>query len=401
MTKAAYFDCFSGASGDMILASLLDAGADLDRIRDSLNSLPLGDFELTASQTKRGLLRASQIKVSFSSTGQPHRNLASILKLIDQGKLEDSVKSQASKIFQRLAQAEAAVHGTDIQKVHFHEVGAVDSIVDIVGSCIALNLLGVDKLYCSEIVTGSGTVQCVHGELPIPAPATAQLLLGVPTKIGYPGNELTTPTGAAILTTLAQQFGPSPDICSEKIGYGAGQADPPDHPNVIRVTIGQLQGTSTTSDQLWLVQTNLDDARAELIGPLYDLLLESGALDVYVIPVQMKKNRPGLVLSVLVPPDKLAEIENLLFEHTPTFGLRRHLCQRSMLDRKIVQVQTRYGVLSVKVGYRGQKELTVAPEFDHCQAAATRHGTSAREVYNEALLCYRQMTQDHQQGQQK
>ncbi len=399
MTRAAYFDCFSGASGDMILASLVDAGAELERIRDSLNSLPLGEFEWSTSQVKRGLLRGCQVQVAFSETGQPHRNLSSILKLIEQGKLEESVKSLASKIFHRLAEAEAAVHGSDIQKVHFHEVGAVDSIVDIVGSCIALHLLGVENVYCSELATGSGTVHCAHGDLPIPAPATAELLLGIPTKLGYPGYELTTPTGAAILTTLAQQFGPSPDICAQKLGYGAGQADPPDHPNVLRVTIGQLQGApsqmSTTSDQVWLVQTNLDDVPAELIGPLYDLLLKGGALDVYVIPVQMKKNRPGLMLCVLTPPDKLAQIEDLLFEHTPTFGLRRHLCQRSMLARKTVQVKTRYGVLGVKVGYRGTKELTVAPEFEDCQAAATRHGVSGREVYNEALICYRQMTQDH------
>ena len=401
MTRAAYFDCFSGASGDMILASLVDAGADLEKIRDSLNSLPLGAFEIAASQTKRGLLRACQVQVSFSSTHQPHRNLASILELIEQGQLEDSVKSTASNVFRRLAQAEATVHGSDPQEVHFHEVGAVDSIVDIVGSCIALDLLGVQKVYCSQIATGSGTVHCAHGELPIPAPATAQLLLGVPTKLGYPGYELTTPTGAAILTTLAEQFGPSPDICAQMLGYGAGQADPPDHPNVLRLTIGQLHGVAATSDQVWLVQTNLDDVRAELIGPLYDLLLESGALDVYVTPVQMKKNRPGLVLCVLAPPDKLTEIEDLIFEHTPTFGLRRHLCQRSVLARKTVRVRTRYGILGVKVGYRGQKELTLAPEFEDCQAAATAHSVSAREVYNEALGCYRRMIQDNKEAKKK
>ncbi len=395
MTRAAYFDCFSGASGDMILASLVDAGADLDRIRSSLSSLPLGDFELTTTQVKRGLLQARRVQVVISSTDQPQRNLADILKLLDEGKLEDSVKSLAGKIFHRLAQAEALAHGSDPQKVHFHEVGAVDSIVDIVGSCLALNLLDVEKVYCSQIATGSGTVHCAHGDLPVPAPATAQLLLGIPTRVGYPGYELTTPTGAAILTTLAEHFGPAPDMSAEKLGYGAGQADLPDHPNVLRVTIGCLQSapgdTTTQTDQVWLVQTNLDDARPELIGPLYDLLLDHGALDVYVTPVQMKKNRPGILLSVLVCPDKLAEIEDLLFEHTPTFGLRRHLCQRAKLARKTVQVQTRYGTLRVKVGCRGTKELTVAPEFEDCQAAATRHGVSGREVYNEALLCYRQM----------
>jgi len=397
MTTAAYFDCFSGASGDMILASLVDAGAELDRIRDSLNSLPLGDFELTASQVNRGLLQARRVQVVIPSTDQPQRNLSDILKLLNDGHLDESVKSLAGRIFHRLAQAEALAHGSNAQEVHFHEVGAVDSIVDIVGSCVALNLLGVEEVYCSGIATGSGTVHCAHGQLPVPAPATAQLLLGIPTTVGYPGHELTTPTGAAILTTLSEHFGPAPDMCTEKLGYGAGQADFPDHPNILRVSIGRLQSarsdSTIQSDQVWLVQTNLDDAPGEFIGPLYDLLLERGALDVYVTAAQMKKNRPGIVLCVLVGPEKLSEIEDLLFEHTPTFGLRRHLCQRSKLARKTVEVQTRYGMLRVKVGWGGGKELTVAPEFEDCQAAATRHGVSGREVYNEALLCYRQMSE--------
>ena len=409
MFKAAYFDCFSGASGDMIFAALLDAGADFVQIRSALDSLPVKGFELTSTQVKRGLLRASRIQVNVCSTDQPHRNLSDIKKLLDHSELHESVKSLAGSIFERLAQAEAIVHGTSPQEVHFHEVGAVDSIVDIVGSCLALHLLGIDKVYCSQIATGSGTVHCAHGNLPIPAPATAQLLVGVPTKVGYPDHELTTPTGAAVLTTLAENFGPAPDMRTERIGYGAGQADLPGHPNVLRVTIGRLLSVpgeaDDQTDQVWLVQTNLDDTPAELVGPLYDLLFAQGALDVYVTPVQMKKNRPGLLLSVLAPPEKLAEIEDLLFKHTPTFGLRRQLCHRAKLSRKTVQLQTRYGTLRVKVGSRAGSELTVSPEFEDCQAAAARHGVSQREVYHEALLCYRQMAQPspqpHKEGQEK
>jgi len=392
MTKAAYFDCFSGASGDMILAALIDAGAEIEKIRAGLASLGLQGCELNVSQVKRSSLRANRVEVSVSGTNQPQRHLSDILSLIDNSKLVESVKSRAGQIFRRLGEVEAFVHGTKVEKIHFHEVGAVDSIVDIVGTCIGLDLLAIEKFYCSELATGSGSVHCAHGDLPVPAPATAQLLVGIPTRVGYAGRELTTPTGAAILTAVCKSFGNCPDMRSEKIGYGAGQEDLPGHPNVLRIMIGELQaGDSNESDQIWVVETNLDDATGELIGTLYEVLLARGALDVYVTPIQMKKNRQGVLISVLVGPEKLAEIEDALFEATPTFGLRRHLCQRSKLARRIVQVQTPYGEIRVKVGLRGTKELTAAPEFEDCKAAACRHGVSPREVYNEALTCYRKV----------
>ena len=378
----------------MILAALVDAGADLTQIRSCLASLDMHGYELSASQVKRASLRANRVEVSISSDEQPARKLSDILGLIDKSELTESVKSRADRVFLRLAEVEAAVHGTAVEKVHFHEVGAVDSIVDIVGSCIALDLLGIEKLYCSEVATGSGTVRCAHGNFPVPAPATAELLLGVPTRVGYPDRELTTPTGAAILTALCEGFGPAPDMRVEKLGYGAGRDDLPGQPNVLRVMIGELEsgvGDQTESDQVWLVETNLDDAPGELVGPLYEVLFARGALDVYVTPIQMKKNRPGLLVSVLVAPENLLEIETALFEQTPTFGLRRHLCQRSKLLRQTVQVQTRYGVIRVKVGRRGPEELTASPEFEDCQAVASRHGLSPRQVYKEALACYRQM----------
>ncbi|NIA06952.1 MAG: nickel pincer cofactor biosynthesis protein LarC [Actinobacteria bacterium] len=394
MTKAAYFDCFSGASGDMILAALIDAGADLEKIRSELASLGLQGYELKVSQVKRASLRANRVEVSVSSDDQPNRHLSDILTLIDNSKLGELVKSRAGRIFRRLAEAEAAVHGTEVEKIHFHEVGAVDSIIDIVGTCIGLDLLAIEKFYCSELATGSGSVHCAHGTLPVPAPATVQLLVGIPTKVGYTGRELTTPTGAAILTTLCEGFGNCPDMRSERIGCGAGREDLPGHPNMLRIIIGKLQAggsSETESDQIWLLETNLDDASGELIGPLYEALLSLGALDVYVTPIQMKKNRPGVLISVLVGPEKLAEIEDALFESTPTFGLRRHLCQRSKLTRRTVQIQTPYGEIRVKVGLRGTKELTAAPEFEDCKAAACNHSVSPREIYNEALACYRKV----------
>jgi len=374
----------------MILAALIDAGADLEKIRSGLASLPVQGYELSVSQVKRSSLRASRVEVCVTSGDQPHRNLSDILTLIDNSKLTGTAKSRSALIFRRLAQAEANVHGTEVEKIHFHEVGAVDSIVDIVGACIALDLLAIEKFYCSELATGSGVVHCAHGDLPVPAPATAQLLVGIPTKLGYAGHELTTPTGAAILTSLCEGFGSYPQMRSEKIGYGAGRHDLPGHPNVLRVMIGELYGgTGNESDQIWLVETNLDDAPGELIGPLYDALLSRGALDVYVTPIQMKKNRPGILISVLVGPDKLAEIEDALFEAIPTFGLRRHLCQRSKLTRQTVKVQTPYGPIRIKVGSRGTKELTATPEFEDCKAAAVSHGVSIREVHNQALTDYR------------
>lgn len=393
IVKIAYFDCFSGAAGDMILASLIDAGAELDRIRSQLASLDLKGYELRTQKVRRGLIQGLLLEVSVTSAEQPHRNLSDIQKLLSTSGLDGQVKSMAEEIFRRLAQVEAQVHGTYIQKVHFHEVGAVDSIVDIVGSCIALNLLGIEKVYCSELAVGSGTVRCAHGELPVPAPATAQLLLGVPTRVGYPGHELTTPTGAAILTSLAESFGPAPAMRAEQLGYGAGTSDFPDRPNVLRVVIGQdatSEGMDAEADEVWLVETNLDDAPGEMIGPLYDALLARGALDVYVTPIQMKKNRPGMLISVLVGPENLGEIETVLFEHTPTFGLRRHRCQRAKLSRRMVDVQTSYGSIRVKVGSRGGRELTVSPEFEDCRAAAEKHSVAQRQVYNEALACYRQ-----------
>lgn len=391
--KIAYFDCFSGAAGDMILASLIDAGAQLERIRSELASLDLKGYELSVKKVKRGLIQGQLLEVHVESQGQPHRRLSDILMLLENSRLGESVKSKAKAIFRRLAEAEAAVHGTDIEKVHFHEVGAVDSIVDIVGICIGLNLLAIEMVYCSELALGSGTVHCAHGELPVPAPATARLLLGIPTKVGYPGHELTTPTGAAVLTSLSESFGPTPPMRSEQLGYGAGRADFSDHPNVLRVVIGELLGpkeSSNQADEVWLVETNLDDAPGELIGPLYEMLFAKGALDVYVTPIQMKKNRPGMSISVLVPPAELNDIETVLFEQTPTFGLRRQLCQRSRLARHTVNVQTPYGNIRVKIGTRNGKELTVAPEFEDCRAAAQKHGISQRQVYTEALLCYRQ-----------
>ena len=379
----------------MILACLVDAGADLAQIRFCLASLDIHGYELTASQVKRASLRANRVEVSISSDEQPVRKLSDILALIDNSELAESVKLRAGRVFLRLAEVEADVHGTAVENIHFHEVGAVDSIVDIVGSCIALDLLGIEKLYCSEVATGSGSVRCAHGNLPVPAPATAELLLGVPTRVGYPDRELTTPTGAAILTALCEGFGPGPDMRVEKLGYGAGRDDLPGQPNVLRVMIGELEAgvsSQTESDQVWLVETNLDDAPGELVGPLYEVLFARGALDVYVTPIQMKKNRPGLLVSVLVAPENLLEIEAALFEQTPTFGLRRHLCQRSKLLRQTVEVQTRYGVIRVKVGRRGAEELTASPEFEDCQAVASRHGLSPRQAYSEALACYRQMT---------
>lgn len=380
--RIAYFDCFSGTSGDMILGACLGAGLSLDKLRRELAGLNLPGFAVDARQVRKGAFAATQFEVQQSQeTHHPHRHLHHVREILDKSSLSVGVREQAFRIFTRLAEAEAAVHGTTVEQVHFHEVGAIDAIVDIVGACIAVEALQIDRICCSPIPTGSGTVQCSHGEMPVPAPATAALLLGVPLAACDEPGELTTPTGAAILSTLAASFGPLPAMTLEKIGVGAGQREGRNRANVLRLLIGQATEPDRTEvDQVIVLEANLDDVTAEVIGYVYDRLLSAGALDVYTTPLGMKKSRPGTLLSVLAPPNLREKIEEILFAETSTFGIRSWLAERRKLARERVTVQTEMGPIRVKIGRRGGKVIRVSPEYEDCRVVAERTGRPLAEI---------------------
>lgn len=386
--RIGYFDCFSGASGDMILGAMISAGLPIETLRRELAKLPVGGYELTAREVQKQGIAA--VKVDVKITEKPgHRHLSQITTLIDASTLSETVKGSAKRIFTRLAEAEAKVHACSVEHVHFHEVGAVDAIVDVVGAAIGAEQLGLDRIVCSPIPTGSGTVSCDHGVLPIPAPATAELLVGVSlAECDEPG-ELTTPTGAAILTTLAAGFGAVPPMRIERCGYGAGSREGRRRPNVLRLICGQAEDASDETDQVVVLEANLDDATGEEIGHALASLLAAGALDVFTVPVMMKKNRPGVLLTALTAPEKQQVCEEVLFAETSTFGIRRQVCTRRKLARRIETATTRFGPVRVKLGSRGDRVTIVSPEYDDCAEAARRHGVGLREVMDAARIAWR------------
>ncbi|HKQ47635.1 MAG TPA: nickel pincer cofactor biosynthesis protein LarC [Phycisphaerae bacterium] len=386
--RIGYFDCFSGAAGDMILAALVSAGLDEAALRAELAGLNLAGYELEIAAVKKQGFAATHVRVRL--TDQPgHRHLHHITKIIDDSALLGAIKDRAKRVFTRLAEAEAKVHGTSIEKVHFHEVGAVDAIVDVVGAAIGVERLGLTRIICSPIPTGSGVVQCEHGTMPIPAPATAELLRGVPLAACDEPGELITPTGAAILTTLADSYGPLPAMRIAQIGYGAGTRDGKTRPNILRLLVGESEGSSDECDEVVLLETNLDDATGEQIAHAFEVLFAAGALDVFTIPIFMKKGRPGVLLSVLAPLERAPACEEALFLHTTTFGIRRQTCSRTKLARQVETVTTRFGPIRVKIGRRGGRILIVAPEYEDCAAAARSHHAALREVMFEAETAWR------------
>ena len=385
----AYFDCFSGAGGDMIVAALIDAGADVEALRTGLSSLKVGGYQLSIERVTRQGIAATRFHVELEPAAhQPHRHLRHILDILKASDLPEGVQSKACRIFERLAEAEAAVHGTTVETVHFHEVGAVDAIVDVVGAVLALDLLRADRVICSPIPTGSGTVTCDHGVLPIPAPATARLLQGVPIAACNEVGELTTPTAAAVLTTLASGFGPIPEMTLTAVGYGAGAREGGGRPNVLRVLLGQAAGDQSDVDQIVMLETNLDDASPEMIGYCTERLFNEGALDVYAVPIQMKKGRPGVVLTVLCGVTKASAMERVLFVETTTFGVRRRTVERTKLRRRLETVTTRFGDIRMKIGER-EGVVTASPEYEDCKAAAVKHGVALREVIAAANAAWR------------
>lgn len=389
--RIAYFDCFSGASGDMILGACLDAGFPLERLREGLAALTVGGYTVDAARIRKQGFAATQFDVQVDpATHKPHRHLKHIREILENSPLPESVRGNALKVFTRLAEVEAAAHGTTLEKVHFHEVGAIDAIVDITGACLALEYFGVRRLHVSAIPTGNGTVRCEHGVMPVPAPATAGLLVGVPLASCEEEGELTTPTGAAILTTLASGFGPMPSMRIETIGMGAGRRDGKTRPNVLRLFLGEATETPSADerDQILVLETNLDDISGEIIGHVTEKLFAAGALDVFTTPIAMKKSRPASMLTVLIEPSRRDAAEAVLFAETATFGVRGHLAERSKLARMVETVNTDLGPIRIKVGRRGDEVIAATPEYEDCRAAAERSSKPLREVMETAKAAW-------------
>jgi uncharacterized protein (TIGR00299 family) protein len=397
--RVAHFDCFSGISGDMTLAALVDAGVDAEAIRQGVGSLGL-PVDLKVEKVRKGGFAATSVHVEAPEE-HSHRHLPQIEEIIERSSLTTRQRELALRIFRRLAEAEAQVHGLPIEKVHFHEVGALDSIADIVGSAIGLDLLGMDQFTSRSVPVGSGMVQCAHGLMPVPAPGTAALLKGVPLAHSSIKSELTTPTGAAILTTVVSEWVEQPLMTIETIGHGAGTKDFHEQPNLLRLFVGTT-AEPADSDRVWLLETNLDDLPAEVVGYCYELLFAAGALEVFSVPIFMKKNRPGILLSVLAAEASIPALEEILFRETGTFGIRRHAAQRHKLRRQAHTVMTDWGPVQGKLGWLQGKRPFFTPEYEDCARVARQHGIALREVYERAGQAYREQEEtsdaDRQRG---
>jgi pyridinium-3,5-bisthiocarboxylic acid mononucleotide nickel chelatase len=428
--RVAFVDCVSGASGDMFLGALLDCGVPLDDLRRELGrlDLPAGSFALETARVTRGVLAATKAivrvagdsgaaaatshgrvraiahpKAHAHSLGPVHshgpghshahepahahphehahgRSLREILDLVGRSPIAPAARDRALAIFRRLGEAEAQVHGTSVEEVHFHEVGAIDAIVDVVGTAIGFTLLGVERVFVSEIPMGSGEVVCQHGRLPVPAPAVVNLLRGARVRFGDGTGELVTPTGAAIVAALVDDFDARPRLKIERSGFGAGDRDTPDRPNVLRLVVGtEEEPAEPPSQRVTVLETNLDDASPAVVAHAMDRLFDAGALDVFAEPIQMKKGRLGVKLSAIVEPHRVAEAEAILFRETPTFGIRRHDCDRTTLRREWRTVETPFGPARVKVG-RWSGGTVRTPEYDDCRRLADASGASIRDV---------------------
>ena len=385
----AYFDCFSGISGDMMLGALIDAGCDVSHLRKELQALQVPGWELSSEKVWKNGMAATFAKVKTEDQ-KKHRSLTDILEILNQSQLGPQVRDRASAIFQKLGEAEARVHDVPLGKIHFHEVGAVDAIVDIVGACIGFQALGIDKFACSPLNVGGGTAKMAHGVLPVPAPATANLLQGKPTYSNGVQRELVTPTGAAIVATLCDRFGPQPPMTVSAIGYGAGSADIEGQPNVLRIMIGESAEKAVPGydEEISVIEANLDDMNPQIYGYFLEKALAAGALDVYTTPVQMKKNRPGTLLTVLCKPPDANALTSMIFAETTTFGVRTTRAQRRILPREHVSVSTTFGDVRIKLSRVNGRILHVSPEFEDCRKLAVEKNVPLQQVINEALRRY-------------
>jgi uncharacterized protein (TIGR00299 family) protein len=440
MSKILYFDCFSGISGDMVLGSLLDAGLPLDELKRALGSLAVSGYEIDAKKVLRAGVSSTKFVVHDANARHehvtpstqhptpstqhptpstqhptpstqhptpstphqhpapstkhpapghvhPHRGLPDIFKLIDGSALSAAGRDRAKALFKRLAEVEGAIHHMPVEQVHLHEVGALDSIIDIVGAVFGLEWLGVDQVVCSPLNVGGGMVHSAHGVFPVPAPATVKLLEGVPIYGGTIQQELVTPTGALIASSYASSFGAIPPMMVERIGYGAGGRDIPDTPNVLRILVGQAAERSP-GDRVTVLECEIDDMNPQIFGSLMDKLYDAGALEVFYVPVQMKKNRPGTLLTVIVPPAIRPTIADLVFRETTTIGLRYADVDRECLQRESVSVETPIGTVRFKVARRNGRLMNASPEFEDCVRLAAANNLSVKEVQALAIKAY-------------
>ena len=380
--KIAYFDCFSGASGDMILGSLIDAGLSPKRLREELKKLRIPTVHLRAKKVLKGGISATQVMVEGKSEKRSHRNLKEILRIVERSGVEAEVKEKSKEIFKRIASVEAKIHQTPMEEVHFHELGGLDSIVDIVGSVWGIRQLGIEKIYVSKVNVGSGFVKCEHGILPVPAPATLFLMEGKPIYSSGVERELLTPTGAAILTTLSSEFGSMPLMNVDRIGYGAGR-DNLSHPNLLRLIIGTSESISG-KEKVVVIETNIDDMNPQFYDYVMERLLAMEVLEVFITPILMKKSRPGHLLTVICSSEKLSSVTKFLLRETTTLGLRWHQEERAKTDREILTQETKYGKIRFKLAKWEGKVVNLSPEYEDCKRLALEKRVPLKEVFEEA-----------------
>jgi pyridinium-3,5-bisthiocarboxylic acid mononucleotide nickel chelatase len=381
--RIGYFDCFSGASGDMILGALVDAGLKVEELHAAISGLGVSGIRLSADRIKRGAFVGTRVHVHTDEQGHPHRHLPDVEAILDRADIPDPVRTDAKRIFRRLAEAEATAHGTAPDHIHFHEVGALDAMADVVGAAWGIRHLGLQRLHVSPINLGGGFIQAAHGKMPVPAPGTAALLVGVPAYGSEIQAELTTPTGAAILTTLAATYGPMPSMNVQRVAYGAGGRDLREQPNFLRLMIGEAPG-DFDRDQVIVLEATIDDMNPQFFEPLMDRLFEAGALDVFFSPVSMKKSRPGTTLTVLADAAVADRCAALVLTHSTTFGVRAHTATRWKLPRDSITVNTSHGSVRVKRGWSGDRITILAPEYEDCRRLAQAAGVPIHVIYDEA-----------------
>lgn len=405
--RVLYFDCFSGISGDMTLGALLDCGIDGEKFKNELSRLNIDGYKIEITRGMKNGISGTDVKVILDSDDHHghdmlhdhdhghdhdhsidghshthvHRNLSDIEKIIDDSTLNDRVKELSKHMFEKVALSEARIHGKDVEEVHFHEVGAVDSIIDIVGTAICMDELKADRFMSSPVNTGMGFVKCQHGIIPVPGPAALEMLKGVPVYSMDINTELVTPTGAAIISTLCSEFGPLPHMVVERCGYGCGKKEL-EIPNLLRVIIGE---DKKKDDNLTMMECNIDDMNSEFYDYTIERLFKEGALDVFMTNIIMKKSRPAVKLSVLCRDEDTDKLSGIIFENTSTIGIRRYHVEREALDRKVSEVSTRYGVVKVKSAYRDGSQVNYAPEYEDVKKAAINSGVSVKTVYNEVI----------------
>ncbi|MBK9316227.1 MAG: nickel pincer cofactor biosynthesis protein LarC [Acidobacteria bacterium] len=402
MKKTLYLDCFSGASGDMLVGAMLDCGLEFDFLKDELAKLGVSGYDLSLTRVDRSGISSSKFDVHLHHDHShdhhhghhhhhhEHRGLTEIKRIIGESHLSDAVKERSLTIFQRIGEAESKIHNVPIETVHFHEVGAIDSIVDIIGASIGIEALGIEQIFSSPLHVGAGTFTCAHGTYPVPGPATAEILRDVPIYSGEIQGELVTPTGAAIIATMAAGYGPMPMMRVDRVGYGAGTREYPKFPNVLRVILGRMVGDADrTPGTITVIEAQIDDLNPQVFGHLMEQALEAGALDIFYIPVQMKKNRPGVLLTLLCRPEDREKMSHLIFRETTTLGLRYRDERREILQREHIMVETPYGPIRIKLARTSDGSIVNAsPEFEDCRSAAEKHGVPLRDVQMAAMKAY-------------